>query len=256
VSTRKANKISRILYLVSGIMVIITGIVFITGGAGILFFNRSADGEGYHWSNTYEVRTSTYAFTMEIRSLSMVDLYSRFGTKLFGADNAVQAKWTVQPVDTVNDLFTGLSTAANGKKYISNMETEGTVWNMGGPFDPEIVITSLLVSGKGLGGPGQSPFSETIWLAACLGRGEAKIEYQPVWDTGSDDKYLIIMNNDRTAKVNADIKMGFSFPVFSWLPWRLIPLGVIVCLGGIYVLWRGFKRQELRDKIHDLRDKS
>jgi hypothetical protein len=116
------------------------------------------------------------------------------------------------------------------------METEEAVLSMDGPFRPEISVTSSVISGEGLGGPVGSALSESIWVSANLGKQTAKIDYQPVWDTDIDDKYLIITNYDGTNNVGADIQLGFKLPVFCWLPYRLIPLGVILCICGILLI--------------------
>jgi len=238
-SIKKVNVKRNVLRLILGILIIIIGIIPIVGGAAILIFNKSADADGYHWSNTYEIRTSTYAFSFEIPSLSTVSLYSRLGSNLFGAANAVQAKWVIEPVEISRDIFTGLTTTSDGINYISRMETEEAVWSMAGPFKPEINVTSLELSVEGLEGPAQPPWAETFWFNACFGKGQASIYYTPVWNTHADDKYLIILNTDGTNNVKADVKLGFNFPVFRWLPYRLIPLGVLICLGGIILIRKG-----------------
>jgi len=229
------------LLLIAGILVIILGLIPIGGGAAILIFNRGADADGYHWSGTYEARTSTYACVVKIPSLSTVSLYARLGAALFG-DDAISAVWGIKPVDTSNDLFSGISKITDSSSYISEFEHEEAVWEMESPFNPGIDITPTGISGESRTGSVESAFRQQIWVGASLGRQATEIEYQPVWKTGDEDKYLIIMNGDYTSEVKADIRAGYKMPVFSWLPYRLIPLGILIIPGGILILRKSHRK--------------
>jgi hypothetical protein len=44
------------------------------------------------------------------------------------------------------------------------------------------------------------------------------------------------MNSDGSRNIEADIQLGFTVPIFSWLPFVLIPFGVIFCLAAIFVI--------------------
>jgi hypothetical protein len=232
-SEKKVKKSRKILSLVTGVVIVIIGILTLAGGAAILVYNKSADDKGFHWSNTYEVRSSTYAFTVEMKSLSAFSLYARLGAHLFGPNNAVEAKWSVETVDYSGDLFIGLTKISNGVDYLSKIETEKAVWSLDGFFDPQISMNSLTSTGSGLGGPLTPAWKEDFWSQWYLGRGQPLVEYPPFWNTDADDKYMIIMHSDGTKNVDVDLKLGFNFPVFRWLPYRLIPLGVIICTVGV-----------------------
>jgi hypothetical protein len=50
------------------------------------------------------------------------------------------------------------------------------------------------------------------------------------------NKYLIITNLDGSKSVTSDIYLGFKIPVFRWLPYVLIPLGIIIFVCGILLI--------------------
>ena len=58
------------LFVVTGIILILLGIIPIAAGTTILIINRSRDSEGFHVSNTYQMNTSTYAFAMAMSPMT------------------------------------------------------------------------------------------------------------------------------------------------------------------------------------------
>jgi hypothetical protein len=235
-SITKEKRKSRKAFLFWGVILICLGIISLLTGVYLVIFNHSADSEGYHGSNIYEIRTSTYAFELEIGALRMVTPYSRLGMQLFGVNDMVLAKWTITPQDN-SELFCGFSTALNGKNYISRMQTEGPpYWNWQGPYHPQINIGSTSIFGPANTGPETPPSTQTFWLSTTHGRGTQFITYSPVWDSQSDNKYMVIMNLDGSKNVKASIQLSFKMPIFAVLPYWLIPIGILLNAAGVLLV--------------------
>jgi hypothetical protein len=233
----KGTTKGRRAFLFWGIILMLIGIISLLTGVFILIFNVSADTEGYHGSNIYEIRTSTYAFELEIGALRMVTPYARLGMQLFGVNDIVQAKWVITPQDNSKELFSGFTTAVNGKNYISQMQTEGPpYWNWHGPYDPQINIGTTSIFGPANIGPTALPATETFWLTSTHGKGKQFIEYSPVWDNQNDNKYLVIMNLDGSRNVKANIQLAFRIPIFARLSYWLIPIGILLNTAGIVLI--------------------
>lgn len=184
------------------------------------------------------MKTSTYAFEMEIGPLKIVTFYARLAQILFGTENTVQAKWVIKPINSSKELFAGFSKALDGKNYVEKMETEGPYpyWEWHGPYNPAIEITETSIFGKGLGGPIKSPILESFWLKTAQSSEILNIYYNPVWSSNAGNNYLVITNLDGTKGLEANIYLGFKIPLFSWLPYLFIPVGILVCVAGVFLM--------------------
>jgi len=53
------------------------------------------------------------------------------------------------------------------------------------------------------------------------------------------EQYIwFIMNLDGTKNITADIQIAFKSPILTILPFILLPLGLILVIGGVYPLIR------------------
>jgi hypothetical protein len=46
------------------------------------------------------------------------------------------------------------------------------------------------------------------------------------------------MNADGSSNVQATLQLGFAVPILGWLPYLFIPLGAVLCLGGVLMFRR------------------
>jgi hypothetical protein len=67
------------------------------------------------------------------------------------------------------------------------------------------------------------------------------MNWNPVWDETTGRNILVIMNADGSSNVDADIQLGFKVPLFGWLPYLLLALGIIMLVVG-WFLFRYRKR--------------
>jgi uncharacterized membrane protein len=236
-SLASGTRKSRRSFIFLGILLVVLGMLLLISGSFMMVFNRSTDAEGYHLSDVYKIRTSTYAFELEIGPLRMVTPYARLSTQLFGVDNTVQAKWVVIPQNPSKEIFVGFTTAAPGKKYVSQMQTEGPpFWTWNGPYTPKININTTSIFGQANKGPLTAVTSETFWITTAYGKGPQNIKYSPVWDGQSENRYIVFMNLDGSKVVEADLRLGFKIPIFERLPFCLIPVGLILSGAGILLI--------------------
>jgi hypothetical protein len=156
-----------------------------------------------------------------------------------------QAMWTVEP-DSSEELFVGWAEAVDGENYLNGiMFSTPPAWHWYiEAYYAEIEIPTSLTHNQGA--PTRPPAEETFWLETAQSNGTSKITWDAFWEPSENRKILIIMNADRTRNVEADIQLGFKVPIFGWLPFVLIPVGVIFCLIGVFVIRRKnlLKRQQ------------
>jgi hypothetical protein len=225
-------------FAIIGIILIVLGIIPVAGGAAILFYNRYRDSQGYHLSNIYQINTSTYAFMMEMSPLRIESVLGRLSQSLFGTENTIQAEWVVTPVNSSKAVFAGWAPYNAGQNYVSQTETEGPYpeWHWSGPYAPKITITGTLIFGQGASGPTASPATQTFWLDAAHSSSTFDLHFNPVWDSTQGNNYLIITNMDGSQGVAANIALGFKIPIFNWLGYVLIPVGIIIFACGILLV--------------------
>ncbi len=218
---------------INGIILIIVGVVILAWGLMIFGYNQGGqrDAEGFSKSNPIHISTSAYAYNLEISSLH--SFFFNFMHRLFG-NGALTTKISIQPTDPAKEIFAGLTTSEEGKKYASSMENEGAFWRWRGIKSPGLEIISSSINYKGLV-PSDDPRTEKFWQTYSVSSTEAKVQYCTIWENRSDDKYLVIMNQDGSGGVEADIYMGFKMPV-RWLQLILIPLGALLTIGGILLI--------------------
>jgi hypothetical protein len=230
-STQKRGKISRIIILTGCILFVLLGIVLAFGGVALLAYNMGTDVDGYSQSNVYEVRSSGYAFALWVAP-------SRFPSYLdwMSAKDIGQAMWTVKSIDSSKELFVGWAEAVDGENYLNGIMFETPpVWNWYvEAYYAEIEIPSSISHNQGA--PTRSPNEETFWLQSAQSSNPIKITWDAFWKPTTNRKILIIMNLDGSSNVEADIQLGFKVPIFSWLPFLVIPLGIVFCIVGIFVI--------------------
>lgn len=232
-SLQKKGKPIRIIILIGCIMLLIFGILLTLGGVALLAYNMGTDADGYSQSNVYEVRSSAYAFALWVAP-------SRFPSYLdwMSAKDIGQSMWTVEPIDSSKKLFIGWAEAADGENYINEFMFETPpIWHWYvEAYYAEIEIPTSLTYNQGA--PASSPTEETFWLESVQSNTTSKITWDAFWKPSTNRKILIIMNANGSSNVEADIQLGFKAPILGWLPFVLIPLGVILCLAGIFLIRR------------------
>jgi hypothetical protein len=174
---------------------------------------------------------------MAMSPMRVESFYGRLAQSLFGVQNTVQAEWVITPVNSSKTVFAGWAPHAAGENYVNTMETElPTYWHWSGPYSPALTIQTTAVSGQGLGGPSVSPAAQTFWLAAANPSSKFSLDFNPVWDTSQGNNYLIITNLDGSQGVAANITLGYKIPIFNWLGYALVPVGIIIFACGVLLV--------------------
>jgi len=243
---QKSGKAVRTIVLVGCIVLLLVGIVFTLIGAGLLVYNMGTDSDGYAQSNIYEVRTDSYAFALWVKSSNFPSYLTWMSAKDIG-----QTMWTVEPVDSSKELFVGWTEAVDGENYLYSgiMFSTPPTWHRSiAAYHAEVEIPPADTYYQSP--PPRYPEEENFWLETVQSTGTSKIVWDAFWEPSDDRKMLIIMNADGSRNVEADIQLGFKVPIFSWLPFVLILVGVIFCLIGIFVIRRKnlIKRQKSNNK--------
>ena len=229
----KKRKKRKIIILTACIILLVFGIIFTLGGATLLAYYAGTDADGYSQSNVYEVRSSAHAFALWVGPAIYPSYLDWMSPKDIG-----QAMWTVKPTESSKELFVGWAEAADGQNYLNGFTFETPpVWHWYvEAFYAEIEIPTSLVHNQGA--PTRPPAEETFWLKTAKASDTYKLIWDAFWKPTTDRKILIIMNYDGSSNIEADLQLGFTAPILTWLPFVLIPSGVIFCISAIFVIRR------------------
>ncbi len=233
-----SGKRKKILVLTFSILLFILGIAAIAGGAAVLYYNAGTDSEGYAISSVYEVRSSANAFVLWVAPLQ-----SRSSFSWLGEENIAQTKWIVSAVDASKQVFAGWAEASDGAAYVDQFryETPDQGWHWWvEAYYAEIGVPSTNIVHQGV--PARTPAAESFWLDSVVTIDKATIYWDPTWEQNAGMKMIIIMNADGSSGVSANLQLGYKVPILTWLPYLLIPLGILLCFGG-YLLFRRRKRE-------------
>ncbi len=227
------GKRKRSLLLAGSVLLFILGIASIIGGAVVLSLNAQTDAEGYAISPVYHVRSSASAFVLWLAPL-------RTGTfGWLGEDNIGQAKWIVQSADSGKEVFAGWAQSTNVGEYVTHFsyETAAQEWTWyAHAYYAKIEVPSTQVINQGT--PTRPPSAESFWISQATTSSQETIYWDPTWEQSAGMKTIVLVNADGSSGVNADLQLGFKVPILAWLPYLLIPLGLVFLFGGYFVFRR------------------
>lgn len=212
--------------LILAIVLFIIGFLVLSAGISLFIYNQETDSEGYVYSNSYHVNTTTYAFTLYMNE------YRTSTWGWLGPENVAQIKFIVRNQNPVKELFTGYATTRQSESYRQSFQCEiPTYWRwIAEPYYAEIILNTTVIEGNGP--PAALPQTQTFWLTTAQSADTATMTYLPQ----HEQHIWFIMNSDGSANITADIQIGFKSPILSILPLIFLPLGIILLIGGVLLL--------------------
>ena len=214
--------------MVLGITIFVLGLVVLAGGISVFMYNQDTDSEGYAYSNVYHVNTTAYAFTLYMNEFKLSTW------SFLGAGNVAQMKFIVKATDPTKELFTGYATTKASEPYRKSFQCEiPTYWHwITEPYYAEIFINTSVIDGAGA--PSSLPQTQTFWLTSAHSSSIAEMTYLPL----HEQHIWFIMNLDGSTNITADIQIAFKSPILTVLPLVLLPLGIVLVAGGVYIFRR------------------
>jgi hypothetical protein len=214
--------------LILAVVLFVLGLLILASGISVLAYNLGNDSDGWTYSNVYHVNTTAYAFTLYMNEYKL----STWG--FLGAGNVAQMKFIVKATDPSRELFTGYATTKASEPYLQSFECEiPTYWHWWAePYYAEILLNTTTIAGTGA--PASLPEAQTFWLAQAHSNSIAEMTYLPQ----HEQHIWFIMNLDGSKNVTADIQIAFRSPILTILPFVLLPLGIVLVGGGVYLLRR------------------
>jgi hypothetical protein len=196
------------------------------------------DSQGYALSEKYPIETQSNAFALWVAPMRITGIFSALDSS-----NIAATKWVVTASEPTKEIFVGWAKASDVESYLGKFsyETPDNEWHWRtSPYAPEIDVPSTAIYNQGT--PARPPVEESFWTTTATTTNSAEIKWEPVWDSSKGMNVIVVMNADGSSTINADIQLGFKVPILSWLPYLLIPLGILFLVLGL-LLFKRRKRQ-------------
>jgi hypothetical protein len=207
----------KILLTIVSIFVLLLGVVFMVGGAIIMYLNSTNDAQGYALSNTYHVQTDSNAYVLWV-----------------GAPvSEAQLKWSITATQG-KEVFAGWGDSSTIKTFADNYQYATPIgWNYRArAYEASLNMTNVEVfnTNKPI-----MPTPPNIWLDSVTTSSTATLHCSPKAFANDNTGMLVIMNTDNSKGVDAQIQLGSKIPSLSWLPYALLPLGLVLLITGVFM---------------------
>jgi hypothetical protein len=184
----------------------------LAAGGLLLWGDSQKDEQGYLSTTTHRFATNTAALATENLDLDLDGLDSVIDQDRYGK---VRVK-----VDAVNGkpVFVGIAPTREVARYLDGTSHALVTDVSYSPFNAD--YRSHPAGPK----PG-SPAAQSIWAASAHGAGQQTLE----WDVEEGDWSVVVMNEDASRNIDAQISAGAELPFLSGIGWG-------VTIGGIVLL--------------------
>ena len=208
---------SRILIVVGGALLALTGLGMVAAGAGMLVAHVvGSDADGYLDSPRFDLATDTSALTAE--QLEFV----ASGTVLdrLPASRWFDARVQITATDPTTPVFVGIGPRVEVAGYLDDVAHDEVV-----DVDPWRDARYRRAAGDAVPVP---PGDVDIWVVQAEGSGAQTLEWVPEPGEWS----AVVMNADATAGVDVAVRVGVLSGV-------LVPIGIVVLALGLVLIGGG-----------------
>ena len=206
----------RITSVVLGSLLLLVAGGLVTGGVFLAVLDRTQrDSDGFIQSDKVAMASDGFALASDSLELSGSGP-SGLPSRLIG-----DARLVVTPHDE-GSVFVGLARTAEADAYLEGVRHSTLIGFEGPGTHPRYRETDG-------GAPAVAPGEADIWEASVSGHGTQTL----TWAVDSGDWTVVVMNEDASAPVSADVSLGGTVPVLGWLVGGLLVSGGLLLLLGL-----------------------
>jgi Domain of unknown function (DUF4389) len=206
----------RVVSVVAGSILLVTGTGLLAGGAGVLWADQVNRQGGYVTSASNTYTTAGHALVSDTVRIPGNGL-DKLGSQLVG-----KVRIRVTAADPSRPVFVGIAPARAVTAYLSGAAYT-TVRNIGS------ASTELTTSGSAVPA---APASMAIWTASAGGTGTQTL----VRNITAGNWDLVVMNPDSSAGLTVRADIGATAPVLSWVAGGLLGAGVLLLAAGVLLI--------------------
>jgi hypothetical protein len=202
----------RIALVVVGTIAGLLALGLLAGGCALVAVDQTQrDDDGFLMSPTQDFSTPTYAIVSESADLDTE-----------GADWALDSFLGTVRIRSESDrpVFVGIGPAGEVTRYLGGVERD-VVDDLDSDGDPEYARRSG-------GAPSAPPGDETFWVASTAGAGERTLE----WEPEDGDWRAVVMNEDASRGVSAELSIGAELDSILWIGIGLLIAAALFATGA------------------------
>jgi hypothetical protein len=214
-----------VVSIVIGSVVGLLAFALVAGGATTLWANGEKKGDGFLWTSTERVATSTAALATD-----NIDVNLDGAGWLVDSGSLGRIRLKVAS-RTDAGVFVGIARTRDVSEYL-----RGTSHAIVTDIDTTAFRTKFHVNSRATAGARSvgDPTTQRIWVASSYGLGPRELS----WKVKDGDWSVVVMNADGSAGVDAAVSAGAEAPFLGPLGWSLLGGGLVLLLvsGGLLTL--------------------
>ncbi len=212
----------KIVLLIFGIIVLLISPVLLLPGGALIWAERELrDGEGFYTTKTIELDRDSYAIVTEPANIDLGEEWEWLPwVRSWGPSDFLTLKIEGSSSDSSKQIFIGVAETLDLKGYLAGVEyDEITDWEFR-RRSPKYTNHS------GTSEP-LAPTSQAFWIASAYGSGTQTME----WAIESGTYSFLLMNEDGSRGLDLEALVGIAVPSV------LRGIGVALLVGGLVVLF-------------------
>ena len=213
----------RVVLVIVGVIAGIVAFALLVGGCALVALDQTQrDDDGFLMSPTQDFASPTYAIVSESADIDSDG--GEWALDTFLGTVRIRS-------ESERPLFVGIAPAADVDRYLDGVEHD-VVSDLDSSGDPEY-------SRRPGSAPPSPPGTQTFWVASSSGTGERTLE----WDPEDGDWRAVVMNEDASRGVAADMSIGAELDSVLWIGLGLLVFGALLAALAALVITSGARRR-------------
>ena len=206
-----------------GVITALLSLALLASGTTLVVVDQTQrDDDGFLMSPTQDFASPTYAIVSE--SADIDSSGGEWALDTFLGTVRIRS-------ESERPLFVGIAPAAEVDRYLDDVERD-VVDDLDSSGDPEYAR-------RPGGAPSGAPGTQTFWAASSSGAGEQTLE----WDPEDGDWRAVVMNEDASRDMTADMSIGAELDSVLWIGIGLLVLGALLAAGAALAITAGARRR-------------
>ena len=211
--------------LIVGVILAFVGIWLLIVGGRALWAAQGRDSDGFYTTGMEQLETDSHA-------LSSPPEFSGAGPDVLYARDLLGDVRISGVSSTGSPLFIGIGPADDVAGYLDGVGYDEV-------RDIEVSPFAVEYDTHAGGAPTEPPAEQTFWAASVNGTGTQTLDTE----IPAGDWSIVIMNADGSAGVSAELEVGATLPIITWIAFGALAAGGLLLLVGIILSVWGLRRR-------------
>ncbi len=211
--------------LIVGVVLAFIGIWLLVVGGRALWAVQGRDSDGFYTSGMEQLATDSHA-------LSSPPEFSGAGPDVLYARDLLGDVRINGVSSSGSPLFIGVGPADGVAAYLDGVGHDEV-------RDIEVSPFTVEYEAHPGAAPAEPPTAQTFWAASVSGTGTQTLDTE----IPAGDWSVVIMNADGSAGVSAEVEVGATLPIITWIAFGALAVGCLLLFVGIILSVLGLRRR-------------